>query len=84
MARDRELAAFHSITLGVGASYEFHVPYAPWINKSSLNIHYNRLMIDYSDFRNALYAGDGTFTAGNEPLYKLNAGILQVFVSIWF
>jgi hypothetical protein len=84
MARDRELAAFHSLTLGVGASYEFHVPRAPWINKSSLNIHYSRMIIDYSDFRNALYAGDGTFTAGNEPLYQLNAGVLQAFVSIWF
>ena len=83
-ARDRELAAFHSISLGFGAAYEFHVPYATWINKSSLNFHFNHLMIDYSDFRNALLAGDGTYTAGNEPLYKLNANIYQVFVSIWF
>jgi hypothetical protein len=83
-ARDRELAAFHSISLGFGAAYEFHVPYARWINKSSLNFHYNHLMIDYSDFRNALLAGDGTYTAGTEPLYKLNANIYQVFVSIWF
>jgi hypothetical protein len=83
-ARDRELAAFHSISLGFGAAYEFHVPYARWINKSSLNFHFNHLMIDYSDFRNALLAGDGTYTAGTEPLYKLNANIYQVFVSIWF
>ncbi len=83
-ARDRELAAFHSISLGFGASYEFHVPDAPWINKSSLNFHFNHLMIDYSDFRNALLAGDGTYTAGDEPLYKLNANIYQLFVSIWF
>lgn len=83
-ARDRELAAFHSISLGFGAAYEFHVPYARWINKSSLNFHFNHLMIDYSDFRNALLAGDGVYTAGTEPLYKLNANITQVFVSIWF
>ena len=83
-ARDRELAAFHSISLGFGAAYEFHVPYARWINKSSLNFHFNHLMIDYSDFRNALLAGDGAYTAGTEPLYKLNANIYQVFVSIWF
>jgi hypothetical protein len=83
-ARDRELAAFHSISLGFGAAYEFHVPYARWINKSSLNFHFNHLMIDYSDFRNALLAGDGFYTAGTEPLYKLNANIYQVFVSIWF
>ena len=85
-ARDRELAAFHSISLGFGAAYEFHVPYATWINKSSLNFHFNHLMIDYSDFRNALYSLDGVagYTAGNEPLYKLDANIFQLFVSIWF
>ena len=84
MARDRELAAFHSFTLGIGASYEFSVPRAPWINKSSANVRFDRLMIDYSDFRNALLAGQRGFNAGNEPLYKLDANIFQVFVSIWF
>lgn len=86
MARDRELAAFHSLSLGLGAAYEFHVPYAPWINKSSLNFHFNHLIIDYSDFRNALYSQYGVpgYTAGNEPLYTLTANIFQVFVSIWF
>ncbi|MGH8323066.1 MAG: DUF3570 domain-containing protein, partial [Steroidobacteraceae bacterium] len=86
MGRDRELAAFHSLTLGFGAAYEFHVPDAPWINKSTLNFHYNRLMIDYTDFRNALYSQDNVpgYVAGNEPLYRLDANIFQLFVSIWF
>jgi len=82
MARDRELAAFHSYTLGAGASYQFMVPGVHWISKSSANVRVDHLMIDYSDFRNALLAG--TYGAGNEPLYKLNANIFQVFVSIWF
>jgi hypothetical protein len=90
-ARDRELAAFHSLTLGFGASYQFHVPYAPWIDKSTLNFHYNRLMIDYSDFRNACFsqACYGSlpvpgYTAATDPLYRLDANIFQLFVSIWF
>jgi hypothetical protein len=84
-ARDRELAAFHSLSLGFGAEYEFpQVHAAPWLHKSSVTFHFNHLMIDYSDFRNALLAGDGTYTAGNEPLYKLNANIFQLFGSIWF
>jgi hypothetical protein len=82
MARDRELAAFNSYTIGAGASYQFNVPGAPWINRSTANIRYNHLMIDYKDFRNALLASE--YGAGNEPLYKLNANIFQVFVSIWF
>ena len=82
MARDRELAAFHSYTLGAGASYQFMVPGVHWISKSSANVRIDHLLVDYSDFRNALLAG--TYGAGNEPLYKLNANIFQVFVSIWF
>jgi hypothetical protein len=84
-ARDRELAAFNSYTAGIGASYEFTVPRAPWINKSSANIRLDHLLIDYKDYRNALLIGaTPEWTAGNEPLYKLNANILQLFVSIWF
>jgi hypothetical protein len=82
MGRDRELAAFHSYTLGAGASYQFAVPGVRWISKSSANVRVDHLLVDYSDFRNALLAG--TYGAGNEPLYKLNANIFQVFVSIWF
>ncbi len=84
-ARDRELAAFNSYTVGIGASYEFTVPRAPWINKSSANIRLDHLLIDYKDFRNALLIGPAPgFQPGEEPLYRLNANILQVFVSIWF
>jgi len=82
MARDRELASFDSYTAGAGASYQFNVPHAPWINKSTANVRFDHLLIDYKDFRNALLAAQ--YGAGNEPLYKLNANIFQVFVSIWF
>jgi len=83
-ARDRELAAFNSYSIGFGTAYEFHIPGAPWINKSSVTFHVNHLLIDYKDFRNALLAGGGTYTAGTEPLYKLNANIFQLFVSVWY
>jgi len=82
MARDRELASFTDWTIGAGASYQFNVPGAPWISRSTANVRYDHLFIDYKDFRNALLAGE--YGAGNEPLYKLNANIFQVFVSIWF
>ena len=82
MARDRELAAFHSITVGAGASWEFRVPGVSWLSKNSINVRVDHLMVTYSDFRDALVAG--TYGAGNEPLYKLNANIFQVFLSIWY
>jgi len=84
-ARDRELAAFNSYTIGVGASYDFPIPRNRWINKSSLNFRFDHLLIDYKDYRNALLIGTAPeFTAGNEPLYKLNANIFQAFLSVWF
>jgi hypothetical protein len=89
MARDRELAAFTSYTVGVGASYEFQVPRAPWIQKSTLNLHYNRLMIDYSDFH-ALYDQPGNTTVipvggiDELPLYRLDSNIIQLFYSLYF
>ncbi len=82
MGRDRELAAFHSFTIGAGASWQFAVPGVPALGKNTINLRVDHLMIDYGDSRNALLAG--TYGAGNEPLYKLNANIFQLFVSIWF
>ncbi len=82
MGRDRELAAFNSYTVGAGASWLFAMPFVPALGKNSINLRVDHLMIDYGDFRNALLAG--TYGAGNEPLYKLNANIFQVFFSIWF
>jgi hypothetical protein len=84
-ARDRELAAFNSYTIGVGASYEFTIPRSRWINRSSLNFRFDHLLVDYKDFRNALLIGSSpNFSPGNEPLYKLNANVLNGFISIWF
>ena len=81
-ARDRELAAFTNNTVGVGASYEFHLRRAPWLAKASLNVAFDHMMINYTDFRNNLLSSPTT--VGAEPLYKLNANIFQLFFSAWF
>ena len=65
-----------------GRRTSFDVPSAPWISKSSFNVRVEHLTVNYSDFRNALLAAQ--YGAGNEPLYKLNANIFQVFASLWF
>jgi hypothetical protein len=86
MARDRELAAFHSITFGLEASYAFSIPRASWIQKSSATVSFDRMMINYLDYRDALYSkyDPGVIKAGDEPLYTLDASIFQAFVSLWF
>jgi len=81
-ARDRELAAFHSLSLGFGAEYEF--PKVRWLNKSSITFHFNRLMIDYSDFHNELYTKFNGTPFSQDPLYRLDANIFQLFISAWY
>ena len=86
MARDRELAAFHSITLGVEASYAFSIPRLAWIQKSTATLRFDRMMIDYLDYHDALYSkyDAAAFKAGDEPLYSLDASVFQAYVSLWF
>jgi len=86
MARDRELASFQSYTLGAGVTYQFGgIPHMPWINKSSLNLRFDHLRINYSDYRNALLIDVPNHVyPGQEPLYSLDANVLQLFFSIWY
>src|SRR5262249_43353193 len=83
MARDRELATFQSYTVGAGATYEFgRIPHLPWITKSSINLRFDHLLINYEDYRNALLIDPANKVyPGQEPLYSLNANVLQLFFS---
>jgi hypothetical protein len=85
IARDKELATYQAITVGAGAEYQFSVP-LKWVQKSSATLRWDHLMIQYDDFRDARATKNnpGSVAAGAEPLYELNADILQLFVSIWF
>lgn len=85
LARDKELSTFSSYAVGLGASYEFNIPRVRWVQKSSLNARIDHLMISYDDFRDATATDPANgILAGAEPLYKLNANVLELFVSIWF
>jgi Protein of unknown function (DUF3570) len=81
MARDRELASFNSVTFGVGATWEYHINRFSWLQKGTVNVSWDRMHVSYDDFRD-LRVQD--VAPGTEPLYTLNADILQAFVSFWF
>jgi hypothetical protein len=85
LARDKELATYNAITVGVQATYDFTIPRVRWVQKSSVTARIEHMTINYDDFRDAtkLDTANG-IVAGSEPLYKLNANIFQLFVSIWF
>jgi hypothetical protein len=91
MARDKELATYSAITAGLGATYEFKVPRFPWLTKGQLNLRYDFMTVEYDDFRDATYSLGSfgvpppvAFAPGTEPLYKLEANIIQFFISAYF
>ena len=84
MARDKETSALTNHTLGAGASYEFPVTWASWLKRGTVNLHYNYMMIDYKEFRDLRDLPPGTVPPGTEPLYGLNANIVQFYLSFWF
>jgi hypothetical protein len=81
MARDRELAQFHSVTADLGATWQFHPRWPGWIQKGTLNLDVQRMMIDYQDFHDVLVP---TLVPGDEPLYKLDATVMEFFISFWY
>jgi Protein of unknown function (DUF3570) len=80
LARDRELATFRSLTIGVGATWEYHVARFSWLQKGTVNLRWDRMHFRYDDFRDLR----NRTTPGSEPLYTLDANIIQGFFSIWF
>jgi len=91
MARDKELATYNAITAGVGATYEFKIERFPWLTKGQINLRYDYMTVNYDDFRDARFSLGSfgvpppePFAPGTEPLYKLNANIIQFYVSAFF
>src|SRR5690606_10160059 len=82
MARDKELSTFDSVALRLGATYEFLSNGSGWAKRGSFSLFYDRLELDYQDFRDArvsmLPVSDPGFRpAGSEPLYSFGANVIQ-------
>jgi len=78
-ARDKELSQFVSQSFRLQASYELFRDWS-FITKGSVNLIYDQLVIDYDNFRDLTTGA----LVGQEPLYKLESGIYQLFFSFWF
>lgn len=81
LARDKELAAMHSNTLGVAASYQFAMPWLRSLQKTTINLKYDLIMFSYDNFRDLRRTGRAP---GTEPLYSFDASVVQLFLSGWF
>ncbi len=79
-ARDKELSEFNTQTIGLGASYEFKIGSGDWIEKSSINIHYDLIQFEYDNFRDIR----NSTAPGEEPLYSFDANVIRLYFSIWY
>ena len=80
--RDKELSALTSYTLKLKASYKFIDENKGWnfIKKGTLNASIDMLTVDYHDFSDLRFQAN----IGEEPLYSLDANVIQLFVSFWY
>jgi Protein of unknown function (DUF3570) len=81
LARDRELATFKSSSFGLTGTWQFHVARMGWMDKGTLNFSFDKFKFTYDDFRDLRV---NAITAGTEPLYVLDANVMQFFISVWF
>jgi hypothetical protein len=82
MARDRELAGQSNDSVGLAVSYDFLKSKRRFFKKFSGSLHYDYIMYKFDDFRDA--SQSQAFGAGNEPMYKYNANVVQAFLTVWF
>ncbi|MGQ0383752.1 MAG: DUF3570 domain-containing protein [Gammaproteobacteria bacterium] len=81
LARDKELSTFTSHTLGFGVAWEFKAPRLGFLDRTTLNLKYDRILFRYDDFRDLRTTGAAP---GTEPLYEFDANVVRLFVSGWF
>lgn len=80
--RDKELSPLTSSTFRLAAAYEFIGGAEGWrfIDKASVNASVDWLHVDYHEFKD-LSTG---VAFPNEPLYQLDAAVIQLFFSFWY
>lgn len=78
--RDKELSPLQSSTIKLSATYNFLNDGWNFIERGSVTFSYDHLMVDYDEFRNIATGAP----LGSEPLYTLEANIMQLFVSFWY
>jgi len=78
--RDKELSPLTSHTLRFGAAYEFLSDGWGFIDKGTVNLSLDYLQVDYKEFHDLSVGAP----LGSEPLYKLDATVLQLFFSFWY
>ena len=80
LARDKELSTFTSHMFSLGATYELSSLGWERIQRSTVNLFYDRINYQYDDFRDIRTGG----APGAEELYSFDADVFRLFISGWF
>jgi Protein of unknown function (DUF3570) len=85
-ARDQNLAASTNTTVGIKATYAFLPDGWKIFKRGTITGDVSRIRFKYSDFRDIRDYQPPTYTGpvGDEPLYKFDATVYQIYVSMFF
>ena len=78
--RDKELSPLRSKSLKFSAAYEFISNGAGFLDKGSVTLSLDHLIVDYKEFRDISTGAP----VGTEPFYHLDANVYQIFFSFWY
>ena len=82
-ARDKELSTFSNTQFGIGLSFEHKRPWL-FVDRTTYNLHFDRLQFDYDNFRDMTQSNNGNFAIGEEPLYSFDADVIRFFISVYY
>lgn len=78
--RDKELSPLTSTTFKLMATWDFMSDGWAFIDRGSVTFSYDHLVVDYEEFRDLTTGA----VVGDEPLYTLDANVIQIFFSFWY
>ncbi len=78
--RDKELSPLTSQTAKFSIAYEIFSNGMGFLDKGTVNFSFDHLMVDYHEFSDISTGA----VLGDEPLYHLDANIIQLFFSFWY
>jgi Protein of unknown function (DUF3570) len=83
-ARDQDLAAQENYTIGAKATYAFLPNGWKIFKRATVTFDVSRITFRYLDFTNIKYYGLPQYEPGDEPLYRFNATVYQIYMSMFF
>jgi hypothetical protein len=78
--RDKELSEMTSNAVKLSVSYSFLKDGWNFVDKGTVTVSIDMLTVDYAEFSDLTTGA----ALGSEPLYVLDANVVQLFVSFWY